>query len=244
LAKDTILSEALKGLPSCSKCSRDTPSEFKYCPYCGSQLSLSFDGILLAKLFGKVEPRKGVHRLAQLRLWTMGKELGFFSTTEYGVPDLTKEGRISYIDVVWKSRNGIEFAFEIRRKIHDLDLVTTIKDTNKLRNLLARKKFVVNISELTGKAYFCEISDEPTPPVSEPIPRMTFELSSKNREQNKAYSIAEIRQRHPRAYQKWTDVEDSELSNSYQDGLSTFQLAERHQRKQGAIRSRLRKLGL
>jgi hypothetical protein len=196
------------------------------------------------KLFGEVEPRKGVHWLAQLRLWTLGKELGFFSTIEYGVPDLTKEGRRSYIDVVWKSRNGIEFAFEIRRKIHDLDLVTTTKDTNKLKNLLARRKFVVNVSELTGKAYFCEISDESTTPVSEPIPQMRFNSSSKNMEQEKAYSVAEIRQRHPRAYEEWTDAEDSELSNNYREGFSISQLAERHKRELGAIRSRLRKLGL
>jgi hypothetical protein len=231
-------------LASCPKCSVDIPTEYKYCPHCGSQLLLSLDGILLAKLFGEVDPRKGVHSLAQTRLWTIGKELGFYSTMEYGVPDLTKDGRRSYIDVVWKSRNGIEFAFEVRRKIHDLDLVTTIKDTNKLQNLIARKKFVVNVSEITGRAYFCEISDEPTAPVSEPIPRMTFESSSKNMEQKKAYSVAVIRQSHPRAYEKWTDAEDTELTNNYREGLSTLQLAERHKRKRGAISSRLRKLGL
>lgn len=143
-------------------------------------MSLSLDGIQLAKLFGGVEPRKEVHSLAQTKLWRIGKELGFYSIMEYGVPDLTKEGRRSYIDVVWKSRNGIEFAFEIRRKIHDLDLVTTLKDTNKLQNLLAQKKFVVNVSEITGKAYFCEISDELTNPVSEPVLQARIKSSFKN----------------------------------------------------------------
>ncbi len=146
-----------KALATCPKCGREIKTEYKFCPYCGSQLSLSVDGILLARLFDKVEPRTEVHSLAQTRLWKIGKELGFYSTIEYGVPDLTKEGRRSYIDVVWKSKNGIEFAFEIRRKIHDLDLITTEKDTNKLQNLIAKRKFVVNVSETTGKAYFCEI---------------------------------------------------------------------------------------
>jgi len=231
-------------LPSCPKCHRSIPAEYKYCPSCGSQLSFSLDGILLAKLFGQVEPRKGVHSLAQTRLWTIGKELGFYSIMEYGVPDLTKEGRRSYIDVVWKSRNGIEFAFEIRRKIRDLDLVTTLKDTNKLQNLLAQKKFVVNVSEITGKAYFCEVSNELTNPVSEPILQARIESSFKNTEQKKAYSVAEIRQRHHRAYEKWTKMVDTELSKNYLEGFSGFQLAEIHQRKSGAIRSRLRKLGL
>lgn len=231
-------------MPLCSKCSRDSPPELKYCPYCGSQLSLSSEGILLAKLFGEVEPSKGVHRLAQLRLWTMGKELGFFSTTEYGVADLEEEGRRNYIDVVWKSRNGIEFAFEIRRKTHDLDRVTTIEDIYKLENLLARRKFVVNVSELTGRAYFCEISDESTTAVSESNPQMKFSPFYKNMEQKKAYNAAEIRLSDARAYKKWTDAEDLELSNNYREGFSTSQLAERHKRRRGAIRSRLRKLGL
>jgi hypothetical protein len=198
----------------------------------------------LAKLFGGVEPRKGVHRLAQSRLWTIGKELGFFSTIEYGVPDLTEEGRRSYIDVVWKSRNGIEFAFEIRGKIHDLDLVTTIKGTSKLENLSARRKFVVNVSELTGKAYFCEISDESTTAVSEFNPQMESSPFYKNMEQKKTYDVAEIRLSDARAYKKWTDAEDLELSNNYREGFSTSQLAERHRRRRGAIRSRLRRLGL
>jgi hypothetical protein len=230
-------------LVTCPKCKREIEAEYKFCPHCGSQLSLSVDGILLAKLFGNVDPRTEVHNKAQARLWAMGKELGFFSTTEYGVPDLTKEGRRSYIDVVWKSKYGIEFAFEIRRKIHDLNLVTTLKDTNKLQNLIAKRKFVVNVSETTGKAYFCEIPNEPLSPISELSHQAAAEPSS-NTETKKAYTLTEIRNHHPRAYEKWTDTEDSELAKSYQEGVSISQLAERHQRQRSAISSRLRKLGL
>jgi hypothetical protein len=204
----------------------------------------SLDGVLLAKLFGAVDPRKGVHELAQFRLWKLGKELGFFSMTEYGVPDLLKEGRRSYVDVVWKSRNGIEFAFEIRRKMHDLDLVTTVKDTDKLKNLIARRKFVVNVSESTGKAYFCEISDESVNPVSESITQTKFHTFYKNMEQKRTYDVAETRVDYARAYEKWTDAEDLDLSNNYREGFSISQLAERHKRRCGAVRSRLRKLGL
>jgi hypothetical protein len=230
-------------LVACPRCGRETKKEYKFCPDCGSQLSLSVDGILLAKLFGKVEPRIGVHNLAQTRLWTIGKELGFYSAMEYGVPDLTKEGRRSYINVIWKSKHGIEFAFEIRRKIHDLNLVTTLKDTNKLQNLIAKRKFVVNVSEATGKAYFCEIPNELTPPVSELSFTATTESSS-NMETKRVNTLAEIRNQHPRAYEKWTDTEDLELSKNYREGLSVSQLAEMHQRQRSAIRSRLRKLGL
>ena len=242
--RDTISREVLKSLVTCPRCSKETQINHKFCPYCGSQLSLSLDGILLAKLFGGVEPRTGVHNLAQERLWTLGKELGFYSIREYGVPDLTKEGRRSYIDVVWRSKHGIEFAFEIRRKMRDLDLVTTVKDTNKLQCLIASRKFVVNVSEITGKAYFCEIPNEPPPPVSKPIQHAEIEPPFNCKEIKKAYNVAEIREKYPRAYEKWTDVEDLELSKNYQEGLSISELAERHQRKRGAIHSRLKKLGL
>jgi len=225
----------------CPNCHRETLTEYKFCPYCGSQLSQSIDGLLLAKLFDKIEPRKGVHRLAQIRLWDLGKEFGFIPMAEYRVSDLTKVGRTSFIDLVWKSGSGIEFAFEIRRKIHDLDLVTTLKDKNKLQNLVAKRKFVVNVSEMTGKAYFCEISGEPLP---EHVSHERTESPSKTTIKSKAYSVEKIRNKYPKAYEKWTDEEDSELAKGYRDGLSATQLAERHQRQKSAIRARLGKLGL
>jgi len=47
-----------------------------------------------------------------------------------------------------------------------------------------------------------------------------------------------------RAYEKWTTEEDKALTERYKGGLSISQLAKEHQRKLGAIHSRLRKLGL
>jgi predicted ATP-dependent endonuclease of OLD family len=60
----------------------------------------------------------------------------------------------------------------------------------------------------------------------------------------KAYDIAEIRQTYPRAYEKWTSSDDLELSEKYREGMSINQLAKHFQRNQGAISSRLKKLGL
>lgn len=218
-------------MPICSKCSKETHAEYRYCPDCGSKLWLNWDGVVLAKLFVGVElTGKRVHKLAQYRLWRIGKELGFFSITEFAVPDLVQKGRTSLIDVVWKTEDGIEFAFEIRTKAQELDLVTTRKDTMKLQNLSARKKFIVNVSNKTGKAYFNQITGEPNELI------MVI--------QNKSYNLDEIRRKHPRAYENWTDNEDFELSKCYQEGLSISLLAEKHQRNRGAIRSRLKKLGL
>lgn len=63
-------------------------------------------------------------------------------------------------------------------------------------------------------------------------------------EGSKAYSVEEIRRHHPRAYEKWTPEEDELLAREYGEGVSISELAMKHQRKIGAIRSRLNKLGL
>jgi hypothetical protein len=221
-------------MPVCSNCKNEKRIEYKFCPNCGSQLWQSWDGAALAKLFGGVEIEAGkrVHKLAEYKLWRIGKELGFHSITEYPVPDLVQVGRTSLINVIWKSDKGIEFAFEIRTKDQELDIVTTRKDISKLQNLSARKKFVVNISKRTGKAYFSPITDEPKQVISQKVIL------------DKSYDLGEIRKKDLRAYESWGPDEDQELSKYFKEGLSVSQLAKKHQRRTGAIRSRLKKLEL
>jgi predicted amidophosphoribosyltransferase len=60
----------------------------------------------------------------------------------------------------------------------------------------------------------------------------------------KTYTVKLIRQMHPVAYEKWSVKEDLELTETFHQGLTINQLAEKHQRKEGAIRSRLQKLNL
>ncbi len=45
------------------------------------------------------------------------------------------------------------------------------------------------------------------------------------------------------AYQPWTKEEDQQLIREYENGISTKELSDIHKRTQGAIRSRLKKLG-
>jgi hypothetical protein len=49
---------------------------------------------------------------------------------------------------------------------------------------------------------------------------------------------------YPRAWAPWNDAEDQALIDAFERGEQSAVLAERHERKRGAIRSRLRKLGL
>ena len=54
--------------------------------------------------------------------------------------------------------------------------------------------------------------------------------------------LATIKQRHPRAYEKWTQQEDSDLLSLHAAGTPLSQLATRFQRQPAAVRSRLAKL--
>jgi len=53
-----------------------------------------------------------------------------------------------------------------------------------------------------------------------------------------------VQSENPKAYEPWSVAEDDSLKVEYSKGWSVARLAEAHQRRPGAIRSRLKKLGL
>ncbi len=63
-------------------------------------------------------------------------------------------------------------------------------------------------------------------------------------ERYKSYVYEQVRQEHPRAYASWTQEEDNKLRQKYSEIKSIVTLSKIFQRKPGAIRSRLKKLGL
>ena len=195
----------------------------------------------ISKRFGMVEPGKSVRQQAIMKLLKVGTELGFSSYSWYEMPNLLNDGRSRFISVIWKTGNEIAVAFQVRRKRRNPHIVTSIKDKSKMRNLQAEEKYIVNISEKTGKPYFFRVTDEES---TELRTIASKEGNFFDPEETKAYNVDEIRQKHPRAYEKWTEAEDLELTENYRKGLSVSQLAEKHQRKSGAVTSRLEKLGL
>jgi len=48
----------------------------------------------------------------------------------------------------------------------------------------------------------------------------------------------------PNAYENWSEEQEKFLSENFKSGMTVNELAKHLQRKPGAIRSRLRKLGL
>ncbi len=90
--------------------------------------------------------------------------------------------------------------------------------------LVALEKFVVNVSELTGRANF-------------------FRITAATVARPKSSYLTEARIRYPRAFEAWTSEEDRTLQDEYERGLPLLWLAETHQRKPTAIQARLVKLG-
>jgi len=59
-----------------------------------------------------------------------------------------------------------------------------------------------------------------------------------------ALNLTEMRRKHPRAFAKWTKNEEDQLVRLFQQGESIQKMAVIHQRRPGAIRARLERLGL
>ena len=56
--------------------------------------------------------------------------------------------------------------------------------------------------------------------------------------------LSKLREKHRRAYEKWTEDEDSRLRAEFAKGTSRAELAAIFERRPSAIKSRLQKLGL
>ena len=72
--------------------------------------------------------------------------------------------------------------------------------------------------------------------------KSNIKKKSRTKQKGKAYSINEIRKNHPNAYEKWSPEEDQRLIKEFHEGLSSSEIVKRHQRKEGAIHARLKKL--
>lgn len=68
--------------------------------------------------------------------------------------------------------------------------------------------------------------------------------SDENSKDDKKYFVDEIRKKFKKAYMPWTEAEDNNLKDLFAKGKTVRKLAEIFERKRGAIRSRLRKIGL
>jgi hypothetical protein len=203
------------------------------------------DSKAITQRFGVVEPGTSVRQSAEDRIFKIGKDLGFNSYTWYEVPNLLNDGRTRFISVVWMTGKDIEVAFQVRKRRRNPHITMSLKDRRKLHHLPAKEKYIVNVSEKTGRPYFFRVTDSDNKDLlertTESKPEKAFSIQQN---ETKTYSLEEIRKKYPRAYESWTENEDDQLISQYNEKLTIREIANRHQRQRGAIRARLIKLGL
>lgn len=208
----------------------------------------------LIKLLGNIKAEsKVMHKTTQRKLAELGKSLGYSAIMEYRVENLRYDRRDGLIDVVWVSPNGIEAAFEIKIKNRNtLNDFSSRKDKFKLLGLKAKEKLMVNVAETTGVISIGELEtilqndlyDAQTNTNEKNVNDAYGTGKTRIELEKKAYDVSEIRKTFPRAYENWTEAEDTLLKEEYNKGAKISFLASFFQRRPGAIRSRLRKHGL
>ena len=167
-------------------------------------------------------------------------DLGFKSYIEYEVPNLLNDGYKRFISVVWKEGSEIVVAFQIRRKKRRMDIITSLHSIRKLEMLPARRKYIINVSQKDGTANFFNIEDA----------KAQLDSGDKAKLENlktdrKTFDLNAIRVKYHRAYESWSDSEDRELIDQYNQRMSISEIYRIHQRQRSAIRARInKKIGL
>lgn len=127
----------------------------------------------------------------------------------------------------------------------DMDIAKLNEEINLLYVAITRAKWKLSIpEELIGIDF----------PKCEEINVIPLYVSSENnyptdkggtsKEKEKAYNVLELRKKHGAAYRPWTEYQDIELTEMYEEGYSINELVEHFERTKGAIFARIKKLEL
>lgn len=101
------------------------------------------------------------------------------------------------------------------------------------------------VSDFTGKTIYVQVPVEKYLRLVAAVEELTkLQHKETPATENKAYKVDEIRQIHASAYSPWTAGEESQLKIQFFEGKSIRDIAQILGRKEGAITSRLRKLGI
>lgn len=194
-----------------------------------------------------------LHTLLQRTIACLSSRFALSAETEYVLPGFRGE-RDGHLDVVWKYGSIPVVAFEI-------DSAYRIKSLRKLIAVNANLRFWIYFGIADGEAIARRIDPigiirvihlSASPDKQDRLTRIAKdELASpadglvrSQEDAGNAHGFAKIRERYPRAYERWTPEEDHSLQMQFQNGVKVSELATCFQRKLGAIRSRLKKLGL
>jgi hypothetical protein len=129
---------------------------------------------------------------------------------------------------------AIEFGVT-RERIRQLE----IKILRKYKSPKGKRQFLSELTRITSI-----LIGEPANP---PLPGQALAAASPSASDHKSSfqeHVEQVRQKHPRAYEKWEASEEDQLVLLFEQGKSINELAELISRNPGAVQTRLRRLGL
>ena len=129
--------------------------------------------------------------------------------------------------------------------------VSTVATAASMREMIGPLMVDQVIRQAIQQCWMSLPEDERSPErVEQEILRLVHRALQEMREDAAAFGfvkeerLARIRGQYPKAYEKWTDEDDTVLTQKFGEGASIVELAKLFQRQPSAIRSRLAKLGL
>ena len=122
--------------------------------------------------------------------------------------------------MVWLRARTAAVAFEIRHRQGRLDVPASRKDIEKLNNMNSLRGYLVNVSDISGKAFFIQVQTS--------LDRGPVAVRTK------AYTVESVRAKYPQAYAKWDPKEDETLTKEFRENLDIESIAKHHGRQAGA----------
>lgn len=187
-----------------------------------------------------------LHLFLQEEIAELASEFHLTPEKEFLLPNFRGGRRKGYIDVVWAIGSIPIVAIEIDAALREKSVRKLLASN---ANLLfwvyyGKRPFelLVNSIDAAGRIKVLHFPSKfgksgIKPQSSKPIGKTELKPA-------KSYRVVEVRTKYPNAYEKWSRKQDEMLKEYFKRGLSISEMANKLQRRSGAIRSRLKKLGL
>jgi hypothetical protein len=196
-----------------------------------------------------------LHTLLQHAIARLASRFALKAESEYVLPGFRGD-RDGHLDVVWKYGAIPVIAFEIDSAYRAKSLRKLLAVNTNLRfwiyfgvgdnETIVRRIDPIGMIRIIHVSAFPDQQDTYTDTARDESTSSADGLAKSQNDEGDGRSagFAEIRKLHPKAYERWTPEEDSSLQKQFKTGASVSEIAVCFQRKPGAIRSRLKKLGL
>ena len=186
------------------------------------------------------------HPFLQNKIAALANEFLLTPGKEFVIPGFRGDGHDGYIDVVWAIGLIPIVAIEIDSALREKSIKKLLASNANLLfwvyygNLTFEP--LVNSIDVAGRIKVLHFPSKfgkfgIKPQNSKPVEKTESKPV-------KSYSVIEVRTKYPNAYEKWSSEQDEILKEYFEKGFSVNEMANKLQRKLGAIRSRIKKLGL